>query len=142
MADLTTAKLLINSTISTPGAKFLGINLANFYVNTPMLNPKYMHLCLDIIPNKITDHYNLYNIVTLDGWVYIEIRKEMYGLPQASILANQLLKKHIALKEFYQCQHTPGLWRHVWQTSCSAWWLMNLASRSPTCMTWITSSMH
>ncbi len=30
MADLTSAKLLINSTISTPGAKFLGINLANF----------------------------------------------------------------------------------------------------------------
>ncbi len=28
-----------------------------------------------------------------DGWVYIEIRKGMYGLPQASILANQLLEK-------------------------------------------------
>jgi hypothetical protein len=40
MADLTTAKLLINSTISTPGTKFLGINLANFYLNTPMLNPE------------------------------------------------------------------------------------------------------
>ncbi len=31
-ADLTTAKLLINSTISTPGAKFLGIDLAVFYL--------------------------------------------------------------------------------------------------------------
>jgi hypothetical protein len=39
MADLTTAKLLINSTISTPGANFLGIGLANFYLNTPMPNP-------------------------------------------------------------------------------------------------------
>ncbi len=43
-ADLTTTKLLINFTISTPGAKFLGINLANFYLNTPMPNPEYMHL--------------------------------------------------------------------------------------------------
>jgi hypothetical protein len=34
-ADLTTAKLLISSTISTPGAIFLGIDLANFYLNTP-----------------------------------------------------------------------------------------------------------
>jgi hypothetical protein len=42
--DLTTAKLLINSTISTPGAIFLGINLTNFYLNTPMPNPKYMRL--------------------------------------------------------------------------------------------------
>jgi hypothetical protein len=88
MTNLTTAKLLINSTISTPGAKFLGINLANFYLNTPMLNPKYMHLHLDIIPDKIIVHYNLCDIVTPDGWVYIEIRKGMYGLPKAGILAN------------------------------------------------------
>ncbi len=31
-ADLTTAKLLINLTISTPGVIFLDINLANFYL--------------------------------------------------------------------------------------------------------------
>ena len=38
----------------------------------------------------------------------------MYGLPQASILANQLLDKHLATKGYYQCQHTTGPWRHVW----------------------------
>jgi hypothetical protein len=81
MTDLTTAKLLINSTISTPGAKFLGIDLANFYLNTPMPNPEYMRLRFDIIPKKIIDHYNLRDIVTPDGWVYIEIWKGMYGLP-------------------------------------------------------------
>jgi hypothetical protein len=43
-ANLTTAKLLINSTISTPGAIFLGIDLANFYLNTPVPNPEYMCL--------------------------------------------------------------------------------------------------
>jgi hypothetical protein len=115
MANLTTAKLLINSTISTPGAKCLGINLANFYLSTPMPNPKYMHLRLDIIPNKIIDHYNLHDIVTPDGWVYIKIWKGMYGLPQAGVLANQLLQKRLAIKGYYQCQHTPGLWCHVWQ---------------------------
>ncbi len=67
------AKLLINSTISTPGAKFLGINLANFYLNTPMPNPEYMHLQLDIIRNEIIINYNLRDIATPDGWVYIEI---------------------------------------------------------------------
>jgi hypothetical protein len=41
-ANLTTAKLLINSTISMPGAVFLGINLANFYLNTPLPNYGYM----------------------------------------------------------------------------------------------------
>jgi hypothetical protein len=38
----------------------------------------------------------------------------MYGLPQARILANQLLENRLATKGYYQCQHTPGLWRHTW----------------------------
>ncbi len=114
-ANLTTAKLLIDSTISSPGAKFLGIDLAIFYLNTPMPNLEYMCLHLDIILNKIIIHYNLCNIVTPEGWVYIKIWKEMYGLPQASILANHLLKKCLAIKGYYQCQQTPGLWRQAWQ---------------------------
>jgi hypothetical protein len=39
----------------------------------------------------------------------------MYGLSQAGILTNQLLEKCLANKGYYQCQHTPGLWRHVWR---------------------------
>ncbi len=39
----------------------------------------------------------------------------MYGLPQASILANKLLEQHLNAKGYYHCQHTPGLWRHVWR---------------------------
>ena len=39
----------------------------------------------------------------------------MYGLPQAGFLANQLLEKRLATKGYYQCQHTPGLWCHVWK---------------------------
>ncbi len=76
-ADLTTAKLLINSTISTPGPKFLGIDLANFYLNTPMPNPEYMGLHLDIIPEEIIIAYNLRDLVEPNGWVYVEIQKGM-----------------------------------------------------------------
>jgi len=71
-ADLLTAKLLINSTISTPGAVFLGIDLANFYLNTPMADPEYMRLRLDIIPEEINVKYNLRDLVDEEGWVYIE----------------------------------------------------------------------
>jgi hypothetical protein len=108
-------KLLINSTISTPGAKFLGIDLANSYLNAPIPNPEYMHLHLNINPKKIMVYYNLCDIVTPEGWVYIKIWKRMYGLPQAGILANQLPKKCLAIKGYYQCQHTPALWCHVWR---------------------------
>jgi hypothetical protein len=40
----------------------------------------------------------------------------MYGLPQAGIIAIQLLKKRLSEKGYYQCQRTPGLWRHVWRS--------------------------
>jgi hypothetical protein len=33
--------------------------------------------------------------LAVDGWVYLEIRKGMYGLKQASILENQLLQKRL-----------------------------------------------
>ncbi len=39
----------------------------------------------------------------------------MYGLPQAGILANKLLKQCLNARGYYHCQHTPGLWQHVWR---------------------------
>ena len=48
--------------------------------------------------------------------VYIEIRKGVYSLPQAGILASNLLEQRLSAKGYYQCQHTPGLWRHMWRT--------------------------
>jgi hypothetical protein len=38
IAGLTTAKNLINSVISTLGAKFLVINIKEFYLNTPLIS--------------------------------------------------------------------------------------------------------
>jgi hypothetical protein len=113
-AILTTAKLVFNSTISTSGASFYGIDLANFYLNTPIERYKYTCLRLDILPQEIIDKYSITDIVDADGWVYVEIQKDMDGLPQAGILANKLLKKRLAIRGYYQCQHMPGLWHHMW----------------------------
>lgn len=110
-ADLTTAKILFNSVLSTPTAKFMGIDLKNFYLNTPMARYEYMRLPIDIIPDEIIAQYNLLPLIH-HGYVYIEIRKGMYGLPQAGILANQLLTKRLALHGYAPTTHTPGLWRH------------------------------
>jgi hypothetical protein len=48
-----------------------------------------------------------------DVHVYIEVQKGMCGMPQASILANQLLARHLAIHGYHQTKFTPGLWRHV-----------------------------
>jgi hypothetical protein len=45
--------------------------------------------------------------------MYIEVQKCMYGLPQAGILANQLISRRLAIYVYHQTKFTPGLWRHV-----------------------------
>ena len=90
--DLVTFKMHINSTLSQPKQKYCSFDVKNFYLNTPMECPKYMKIQLAQIPDEIIAEYNLKNKVHSDGLVYIEIQKWMYGLPQAGMLANKLLK--------------------------------------------------
>ena len=58
-AEMLTAKLLFNSVISTPGAKFMTMDLSNFYLMTPLPRPEYLHLKLSDIPTKIITEYCL-----------------------------------------------------------------------------------
>jgi hypothetical protein len=81
------------------------------YIKTPLDRYKYMRLPLSLIPQDIIDHYGLQE-KALNGYVYMEIQKGMYGLPQAGILANKLLKKCLAHHGYYKQPHTPGLWKH------------------------------
>ncbi len=52
-------------------------------------------------------------IWTRHGFVFLEIRRVVWGLPQAGILANKLLRKQLAPHGYNECINTPGLWRHV-----------------------------
>ena len=49
-ADLLTVKLHLNSIISTPNAKFMTMDIKDFYLNTPMAQYEYMHLRLAACP--------------------------------------------------------------------------------------------
>ena len=72
---------------------------------------EYMFINIKDIPEDIVKQYKLTEIEN-NGKVYVEIRKGMYGLPQAGILANKLLQQNLAQFGYYQCKHTPRLWRH------------------------------
>jgi hypothetical protein len=89
-------------------------DIKNFYLGTPMSCYEYMRLPLNIIPHEIIEAYNLLPLVH-NRHVYIEIQQGMYGLPQAGIIANQLLTRRLIPQGYYQCRHTPGLWRHQWR---------------------------
>ena len=54
-ADLTTAKLLINSVVSTPKARFLTADLKDFYLGTPMSRYEYMRVPIWMLPAAIIE---------------------------------------------------------------------------------------
>mgnify|MGYP001047588080 FL=1 len=90
----------------------MGIDVKSFYLCTPMDRYEYMKMPLSIVPEHIKKQYNM-EAHALNGFVYLEIRKAIYGLPQGGILANKLLRKRLAPHGYYEVAHTPGLWRHV-----------------------------
>jgi hypothetical protein len=80
---ITTIKILINSTLSTEdAAAMMMMDIKNYYLGTPLRRFEYMKMVLSLFPEEIIQKCNLIALV-VDGWVYIEIRKGMYGLKQA-----------------------------------------------------------
>ena len=73
-----------------------------------------MKIKLSNIPPDFILEYNLLEYAK-DSWVYFEIRKGVYGLPQAGIIAKKLLESRLNASGYYQAQTTPGLWRHKWR---------------------------
>jgi hypothetical protein len=57
--SLELAKLLLNSVLSCPGARFSSIDLKDFYLNTPMPDPKYVRIKIADIPAEFIEEYNL-----------------------------------------------------------------------------------
>jgi hypothetical protein len=77
-ADITTFKILIISTLSTEDAAMMMMDIKNFYLGTPLPRFEYMKMLLSCFHKEIIQKYNL-NALAVDGWVYIGIRKGMYG---------------------------------------------------------------
>jgi hypothetical protein len=110
-ADLSTVKLHINSTISTPGAKYLCLDIKNMYLMSQMPDAEYMFIPVDLIPDEFMKEYDLYDKVH-NGKIFMKIIKGMYGLPQAGKLAFDQLKAHLQPYGYAPCRLTPGLWKH------------------------------
>ena len=114
-ADMLLVKVLLNSVISTKDARFMTGDLKNFYLGTPMKRYEYIRVKLEDIPQEIVDEYKLTTIATKEGWVYIEIRRGMYGLPHGGIIAQEQLEKRLNKADYYQSQIIHGLWKHKWR---------------------------
>jgi len=87
-------------------------DVKDFYLGTPMDDYEYMHIPISVIPDSIMEHYNLAPLIH-KGFVYVEIRKGMYGLPQAGKIANDQLTKFLTPHSYEPVPITTGLWKHT-----------------------------
>ena len=72
----------------------------------------YAKLHRTAIPQKFIDAYKLKELFNKNGFVYIEIRRGMYGLKQAGKIAHEQLKDFLEPHGYTPIQNTPGLWTH------------------------------
>jgi hypothetical protein len=111
-ADINTAKLHWNSVISTIGARYMCLDIGNIYLTAALEYFEYMKMPLALFPAWIVEQYNLKELA-FNGYVHLEMRRAVWGLPQAGILANKRLRRKLAPFGYYECVNTPGLWYHV-----------------------------
>jgi hypothetical protein len=112
--DLSTSKLLWNSVLSTEGVKYMCLDIKNFYLTAALDYFEYMQMPLSVFPEWIKKQYKL-DKHAQNSFVYLRMERAVWGLPQAGILANKLLRKQLAPHGYYECINTPGLWQHEWR---------------------------
>jgi hypothetical protein len=62
------------------------MDISNFYLMTPLERPEYILIRLSDVPEEI---------IQAKGMIHMKVVRGMYGLPQAGLLANKLLKKRL-----------------------------------------------
>ncbi len=109
-AEMLSAKMLFNSVISTRGARFMTMDISNFYFMTPLHRPEFICMKLSNIPDEIINEYKLRDKTTPSGSIYIVTNFGMYGLPQSGLIANELLEKRLNEHSYQQSKLVQGLW--------------------------------
>jgi hypothetical protein len=90
----------------------MGVDLKDFYLCSNLDEDKYVRNPEHMLPDEIIELYNL-KAKIVNGFVYAEVRKGMYGLPQAGRLANLQLQKFLEPHGYVVCPITPGLWKDL-----------------------------
>ena len=107
-ADLTTAKCLFSSTISTPNTCMVTADISNSYLNTMMDCDEYMHIPINDVPPETICDYKL--TLGMDNFIYVDNGVCM-GSPKWGCWPTNSLQSNWANTGTTK-QHPPGLWKH------------------------------
>ena len=107
-------KILLNSVISNAckGARFMSLDLKDYFLGTPMETPEVMCVQLKYFPRDIINKYKWTNLIQKDQYVYIQIKKGKYGLKQAALLAYNIFIKNLKEDGYHPIPHMDSYCKH------------------------------
>ena len=105
-AAMSLVKMLIQSLISD-NTQWLTIDIKDFYLKIPLPRLVYLRMQSKFLPTDIIDKHNLTPYLR-NNPVLFEVNNEMYGLPQAGLLAQQRLIAHLAQHGYHQTNTAVG----------------------------------
>jgi hypothetical protein len=71
------------------------LDIKNFYLTVHLNQFEYMCMPLTLFPSWIQEQYNL-AALAYKGFIHLEMRRAVWGLPQADILASKRLWRKFA----------------------------------------------
>ena len=120
------AKILFNSVVSTRNAKFMTMDISDFYLMTPLKRPEYIRISIKEIPKEIINKYKLRDIVDDKGSIHIQSNRGMFGLTQAGLLSNKLPEKRLNKRGYRKSKLVHGFGHTIGDqySSHSSWTIL------------------
>jgi hypothetical protein len=81
------------------------LDISDFHLNNPMERYEYLHITLAANPTCSMEEYKLEPLIH-NGFIAVELRQGIYGLPQAGTVVNIQLQKQLS-------QHAPRIYKHT-----------------------------
>lgn len=110
VADVETVKILLNAAISEQDAKLMTADANDFFLCSTLPRSEYIKIKRSVIPEDIITRYSLQDPkYWIHDYIWVEVTQGMYGLPQAAILAQEQLYRHLSANGYDILNLTSGL---------------------------------
>ena len=112
-ASLPSVKILFNAVISDPDAKFMTIDLKDFFLHGSSGRNEYMRIPLKWLSVSDQAKFQISSYIDRDDkTVLVEINGNMYGLVNAALVSNQHVIKLLKKNGFTET-NTPSIYKHT-----------------------------
>jgi hypothetical protein len=111
-ASIQTVKCLLNAVVSEHDARFVTADISDYFLGTPLDHPEYMWIRRDQMTPESRLKYRFDDFAVGDR-ALVRILKAIYGLPQAALLAQIQLTKHLASNGYILDKTVACLYHHV-----------------------------